>query len=88
MRGLQRLGNLLGDGQSFVEWDRPLFDAIGQRRAFDQLQDQRSELTVRSVFQPVEAPDVGMVQRGEDLGFPLEAGQPVTVGRERFGVAP
>ena len=26
-----------------------------------------------------------MVQRGEDLGFPLEAGQLIRVGRERLG---
>ena len=26
-----------------------------------------------------------MVQRGQHFGFPLEAGQPVRVGRERLG---
>ena len=31
------------------------------------------------------APDVGMIQRGEDLGFPLETGQPVKVSRKRCG---
>ncbi len=29
--------------------------------------------------------DVGVVQRGQHLGFPLEAGQPVRVGGERLG---
>ena len=30
-------------------------------------------------------PDVGVVQRGEDFGFALEAGQAVGIGRERLG---
>ena len=28
---------------------------------------------------------LGMVQRDEDFGFPLEAGQPIGVRRERLG---
>ena len=33
----------------------------------------------------VDGGDVGMIQRGEDLGFALEARQPIGVVRERFG---
>ena len=36
VRGFQRLGDLLGDGQGFVEGDRPPLDTVLQRRAFDQ----------------------------------------------------
>ena len=36
-------------------------------------------------FQPVDVPDVGMVQRGEDFGFALEASEAVRVGGERVG---
>ena len=77
------LGDLPGDGERLVERDRALPDAVRQRRPFDQLQDQR--LDAVSFLQPVDAPDVGMVQRRQHLGFPLEASQPVGVGRERLG---
>ena len=48
------------DGQCLVHGNRPLLDPLSQRRAFDQLQDQRL-LTLR-FFQPVDGADVGMVQ--------------------------
>ena len=32
--------DLSGDGQRFVDGDRPLRDAIGERRPIDQFQDQ------------------------------------------------
>ena len=35
--------------------------------------------------QPVDAPDVGMVQRRQHLGFALKPRQPVRVGREHLG---
>ncbi len=69
------LGDLLGDGKGFVDRDGAVLDAICQRRAFDQFENQR--LDALSLFQPVNAPDVRMVQRGKHLGLPLEAGQPV-----------
>ena len=81
--GFERLSNLLGDGQGFVKRDRPLLDAIRQRRPFDQFEDQRPNAL--GLRQPVDAPDVGVVQRGEDLGFPLEPRQAVGVGGERLG---
>ena len=45
VRGFQRLGNLARDWQGFVERHRPLRDAVGQRRALDQLEDQGREPT-------------------------------------------
>ena len=83
VRSLQRLGDLLRDGQCLVDWDRSLGDAIRQRRPLDQFEHQR--LGAFSLFQPVDVPDVGMVQRGEDLGFALEAGQAVGIGGEGLG---
>ena len=76
-------GDLLGDGEGFVDRDGPLLDAICQRRPLDQFEDQRSDAV--SLLQPVDAADVWVVQRGEDLGFALEASQAVRVGRERLG---
>ena len=42
-----------------------------------------SESDASRLLQTVGGGDVRAVQRGEHLGFPLEAGQPVGVGRER-----
>ena len=36
-------------------------------------------------FEAVDGGDVRMVQRGEYLGFALEAGQPIGIARERSG---
>jgi hypothetical protein len=41
VRVFERLGNLLGDPQSFINRNRPLFDAVGESRPFDQLHDER-----------------------------------------------
>ena len=38
-------------------------------------------------FQPVDVPDVGMVERGEDFGFTLKARQPIRIVGERLGQA-
>ena len=80
VRRFEGFGDLLGDGESFVDGDRPFRDAIRQGRPLDEFEHQR--LRALGLFQPVDVPDVGMVQRGEDFGFPLEAGQAVGVRRE------
>ena len=41
MRRLQRLRNLLGDGQRLIDGDRPSGDPVGEGWSIDQLQDQR-----------------------------------------------
>ena len=38
----------------------------------------------RPVFNAVDLGDVGVIERGEDLGFPLEAGHSLRVGGEGF----
>lgn len=76
--GLERLGDLFGDRERFVDGNLPLRDAIGQRRPFDELEDQRARL------EAVDAGDVGVVQRGENLGLARESGDALGVGRERL----
>ena len=39
----------------------------------------------RTFFEPVDATDIGMVQRGEDFRFTLKAREPIGVVRERLG---
>ena len=50
MRRFEGLGDLLGDGESFVDGDRTLLDAIRQRRSFHKFQDQRPDAL--SLLQP------------------------------------
>ena len=38
-----------------------------------------------ALFEPVDAGDVRVIQRREGLGFTLEAGEPISVVRERLG---
>ena len=78
--GLKRLGDLLGYRESFIERDRPLSNAVCQGWAFDQFEDQR--LLPLGFLQPVDVPDVGMVQRGQDFGFALEPGESIRIFRE------
>ena len=59
VRRFEGFGDLPGDGERFVDRDRPLRDAVRQRRPLDQFEDQRPDAL--SLFQPVDAPDVGMV---------------------------
>ena len=63
VRRFQRFGNLPGDRQCLVERDRPLRDAVGERRAFDQLHHESAD-AVRP-FEAIDLRDVGMIQRGE-----------------------
>ena len=42
--GFQCLGDLLGDGQSFIDRDRPLRDAVSQCGSLNQLQHQRTSI--------------------------------------------
>ena len=83
MGSFQGFGDLLGDGEHLVDRDRPLLDAIGQRRPFDQFQDQC--LLALGFLQPVDVPDVGMVQRGQDFGFTFKPSEAIRIIREGLG---
>ena len=43
MRRFQGFGDLLGNGESLIDGDRPLLDAIRQCRPLDQFEDQRPD---------------------------------------------
>ena len=83
MRRLERLGRLARDRQRLVHRQRPLMKAIGQRRAFDELEDERDD--VFAFFERVDGGDVRVIQRREDLRLALEAGDPGGVVRQRRG---
>ncbi len=60
----------------------PVRDAIGERRSVDQLQHER--LQRLRFFEAVDRGDVRMIQRRQDLRFPLEAREPIGIEREQF----
>ena len=81
VRRFERLRNLRRDRQRINNWNRAVRDAIGQRRPFDQLHHQRDGPA--RLLQAVDVRDVRVVQRRENFGFALKAGEPVGVRRDR-----
>src|SRR4029434_352261 len=80
VRGLQRVCDLLRARQCVTDRDWTFGNAVGERRPFDQLHDER--LCVAGVFQAVHVRDVRMVQRGENLGLALKPRQTIVIGRQ------
>ena len=83
VRRLERVGDLPRDRQRFIERKPALGDPLGERRPFDQLHDERRG-PVR-LFEPVDAADVRMIQRGERLRFTLKSRDAFGIGDERLG---
>ncbi len=81
--GFQSLGDLLRDGEGLIDGDRPLRDAVSERRSFHQLHHER--LHAVGFFEAVDRSDVGMVQRGEHFGFALEPRQAIHIGGDGLG---
>jgi hypothetical protein len=81
--GLDRLGDLLRDGQGLVRRQWPGGDSRGQRRPVHELHDEggdRIAARLRGHFQDtVDLRDVGMVERGQHLRFAVEARQPIGI---------
>jgi hypothetical protein len=77
MGGFKGLGDLSCDGQRFIDRDRPLCDAIGERRPLDQLHHEG--LDALDLLETVDDGDVRMVQRGEGSCLTSEASQPFLV---------
>ena len=71
VRGFERFGDLLGDRQRFVKRNRPLRDAIGERRSFDELHHERRRPI--APLPAVDMRDMRMIERGEPFRFTLEA---------------
>ena len=78
VRGLERLGDLHRDGERRFERQGSARDPLGQRLPFDELHHQ--EVTAAGLLQPVERGDVGMIERGERLGFALEPRHAIGIG--------
>jgi hypothetical protein len=83
VRGFERVGDLQRDPQRLVQRQRAARDALLERLALDELHDE--EVAGAGFFEPEQRGDVRMIQRRERLGFTLEAGDAIGIGRERFG---
>jgi len=80
--GAQCVGDLHSEPQDRIDGEWPLGQAIGQRLAFEVLQDE----VVDAVLLPdvVERADVGMVEGGDGAGLALEARAQVRVRGQVF----
>jgi hypothetical protein len=58
-------------------------DDLGERDALHELHDERANAA--RLLEPVHLRDVRMIERREDLRLPLEAREPLRVGRQRLG---
>jgi len=83
VRGLERFGDLPGDGDRFVEGDRAARDAPGEILAFDELHDERRRAS--ALFEPVDGGNVRVIQRGQRLRFARQARQAVRIVGEDVG---
>ena len=83
VRVVQRLDELLRDWQCVLDGHRAAGDAVGQRRALDQLHHEGTHAI--AVLESVDGGDVLMRQRGEDFRLALEPGHAIRVGGQRVG---
>ena len=83
VRRFQGFGDLSRDRHNLVQWNRSGRDAIRQRRTVDQLQDERVHTI--GILETVDRRDIWMIERCEDLCFPPEAREPVSVLRSTDG---
>ena len=70
VRRLESLRDLPENGESFLPRDRTFRDAFGERRAFDQLEDDGADAV--TFFEAVDTRNIRMVQRRKDLGLTPE----------------
>jgi hypothetical protein len=87
VRGVEGIGDLPGDPARLVDRHRAVQKEIGERRPFDEFQHERAQVPV-GVGRPVNAVDRGdvlMIERREQVGFTLEAGEAIGIARELAG---
>ena len=83
MSRFKGFGDLLGNGQGFINGDWSLLDPISQGRPFDQLQYQRP--STAAFFDTVDLRDVRMIETGEDLRLALEPSKSIRIFGKRLG---
>ena len=85
---LETLGDLLRDGESLVDGNRPSLQALREVLALDELHGDevhRGAVGEGRGFETVEVSDVRVIERGEEPGLALEAREPLGIGGEGLG---
>lgn len=82
VRGFQNFGDLAADSQRFRDFQRTVLEALRQRLARRQLQNQI--VHAGGFFDPVDPRDVRVIQGGQHLRFALESRQPLGIFRKSF----
>ena len=80
VRGFEGVRDLCRHRQRVIDGDRALRDPIGQRRPFDEFQDERRDAV--AFLEPVDAADVGMIERRQRLRFTLKARDALRIGNK------
>jgi hypothetical protein len=81
VRVLDPFDDLPGDRERLVDRHRAALQPLLEGVAVDELHDEEPDAD--DLVVAVDGRDVGVVERGEDLGFALEAGEPLGVRGER-----
>ena len=81
MRRFERVGDLASDREGLLNRQRTLSQALGERRALDELEHEPADAV--GLLQSVDRANVRMVQRRQDPRLAFEAGETVRVRRER-----
>ena len=81
VRRFERLRDLLGDGQGFIDRDRATRDALRQIVALDEFHHEGAAR--RRLLESVDRGDVGMIQRRERLRLRVRSAPGVRVRGER-----
>ena len=82
VRGFERVGYLSRDRDRLTVRQCAPLEPLGEILAVDKLHDQRT--TGVRVLEAVHMGDVGVVERGECLGFPGESRQPLGIVGKRL----
>ena len=83
VRRLQAFRKLSRDPDDFVERQWTNGEAFGQGRTLDEFEHERHD--PGALLDPVDRPDVRMIQRGERAGLLLETSESVGILREEVG---
>ena len=71
VRGLERLGDLAGDGESLFEREGAALQPLGEILSLDELHDEGADSA--RLLEAVDRGDVRVLELGEELRFALEA---------------
>src|SRR4029453_16029106 len=83
MRRFKRFGDLTRDRYRLPKRNRSLREAVGERRAFDELEYQG--LKAARILEAMDSADTRVIERGEQLRFALETCRSIRIECEDVG---